>query len=215
MVETESLFAMVAAGQIEELTSALDSSPDLAAATNAQGISLLLWAKYHRRQACAETIYTGINDPSANEAVAMNDVAALSNWLRRDSTLLQQFSSDGFTLLHYACFFAHPDCVSLLLEQGAEVNCCAQNSTKVYPLHSAAAAQAVPIASQLLAKGANVNVQQAGGFTALMAAALHNNDELINLLCGYGADLNLRDDEGKSAYDHGLEKGFDIEKLAV
>ena len=53
----------------------------------------------------------------------------------------------------------------------------------------------------LLREGANPDAQQAGGFTALHAAAQHNNPEMIQALLDSGADISLRADDGKTAAD--------------
>jgi ankyrin repeat protein len=211
--DIETVFKWAATGQLAEIETALTNTPELVSATNAQGISLLLWAMYHRQKEIAKVVYKAVANPSAEEAVAMNDVDTVRALMKQEPAIVKLFSSDGFTLLHYACFFASLDCVEYLLTQNVDINCPAQNPIKVYPLHSAAAAQSIPIVKLLLAADANPNVQQTGGFTALMSAAAHNNIELIKLLLQYGADKTVKDDESKTAYDHGFEKGFDIETL--
>ncbi|MNW13670.1 Ankyrin repeat protein [compost metagenome] len=60
----------------------------------------------------------------------------------------------------------------------------------------------------LLEAGAEVNVKQQAGFTALHAAAQTGNIELIILLLEYSADLNVRMEGGKLPADLAEEKGF-------
>ena len=220
MTNLQTLFDSAAAGDLEILTQALEANPELAQAVNEGGINLLMWAMYNRQTEAANLIYKHLDNPSAEQAVAVNDIEALKTALANNSDpnnpeLISAYSNDGFTLLHYACFFAHPDCVKYLLQQHAEVNSAAQNPSKVYPIHSAAAAQSVVIVDLLLTAGANPNVQQSGGFTPLMSAAVHNNAELITLLLANGADKAQTDDEGKTAWDHGESKGFEISVLKI
>ena len=66
----------------------------------------------------------------------------------------------------------------------AEVNAVANNATRVQPLHSAAAQRSVAIVRMLLDAGANVHAKQEGGYTALDAAVMHKDDELISVLRG-------------------------------
>ncbi len=47
--------------------------------------------------------------------------------------------------------------------------------------------------------GANVNAQDASGFTALMAAALRRDPEVMTILLNAGADPNLRSNQGQTA----------------
>ena len=51
----------------------------------------------------------------------------------------------------------------------------------------------------LLREGANPDAQQQGGFTALHAAAQHNNAEMAKALLDAGADVSLRTEDGKTA----------------
>ena len=48
----------------------------------------------------------------------------------------------------------------------------------------------------------NVNVGGYNGYTPLIHAVFHNNEDLVKFLLHYGADVNICDDEGKTALDH-------------
>ena len=52
------------------------------------------------------------------------------------------------------------------------------------------------ITAALIAAGAEVNVQQQGGFTPLHEAALSGKTELARLLLAHGADASLATDDG-------------------
>jgi ankyrin repeat protein len=69
----------------------------------------------------------------------------------------------------------------------------------VRPLHSAAATRDAESARLLLEAGADPDARQAGGFTALQAAAHHDDDALAGLLLHHGADRGLRNDDGADA----------------
>lgn len=206
----EALFQHAAAGQVGELEHHLQLKPRLSASTNQQGIGLLLWAMYHRQQDAAKLIYRFIEEPDALEAAAMGDAERLRVLLDLSTDLLDLRSADGFTPLHYACFFGHENAALLLIERGADVNSPAHNPSRVYPLHSAAACQSVAIVKCLLDNGADPDVQQQGGYTALMSAAIHGNRRLIKVLLEAGADRGKTDDKGQTAHDHAAEKGFEI-----
>ncbi len=207
---TATLFDLASNNKTEELEQILKADPSKSGLKNEQGIRLLMWAMYHHQKEAAAVVYQYLLSPEPGEVIALNDLLKLKQLLERDAELINEFSNDGFTLLHYACFFGHIECSSFLIELGAKVNVAAENPSKVYPLHSAVAAQAVGIVKILLEFGADTNARQAGGYTALMSAAMHNNQELIDLLLSHNADIAVQDDSGKTAYDHGLEKGFDL-----
>ena len=51
MKEAPQLFDRIAQGDREGLRTLLDADPDQASSRNPQGISALMWAKYHRHDA--------------------------------------------------------------------------------------------------------------------------------------------------------------------
>ena len=133
--------------------------------------------------------------------------------LSADPTLMRSESPDGFTALHLAAFFGHPETVGLLIERGAPVDAWTSNTFHNQPLHAAVAGSDPPtriaIARLLLDAGAEPGTQQSDGSTPLMSAA-HNGDEaLVDLLVGAGADLTTRDQSGRTAADHAREAGRD------
>ena len=54
----------------------------------------------------------------------------------------------------------------------------------------------------LLEKGAQVNMQDTYGLTALTFASQMGRTEIVKLLLGKGADPNIKSDEVKTAYDY-------------
>ena len=60
----------------------------------------------------------------------------------------------------------------------------------------------------LLQRGAEVNLQDSKGRTALMKAAYSNHDPtVVSRLLRAGADMTLHDVDGKTALKHAEEKG--------
>ena len=55
------------------------------------------------------------------------------------------------------------------------------------------------LTSRLLESGANPNIPDAGGTTALMMAAYYAHIGIMERLFAYGADVNRRDDNGENA----------------
>jgi ankyrin repeat protein len=138
------------------------------------------------------------------EAAAIGDDGGLRLLLDDDPSLVNAWSEDGFTPLHFAAFFGHPTAARLLVERGAELGARSTNKQFAYdatPLHSAAAAGRRDVCEVLLDAGADVNAVQHGGYTALLDAAANGNAELVDFLLARGADPAARLGDGRSAAD--------------
>jgi uncharacterized protein len=192
------LIAAVKAGDVAAVEAQLAQDPALAGSRE-DGISAVRIALYHRRPAVLEALLAAQPPLDGLDHAALGRADDLRRDLARDADLVARRSADGFTALHYACFFGGAAAAAALLDAGAEPDAEADNPTRVHPLHSAAAARDPESARLLLEAGADPDARQAGGFTALQAAALHDDDALAALLLRHGADPALRNDEGTDA----------------
>ena len=85
----------------------------------------------------------------------------------------------GYTPLQTAAVHGRRDTAQLLIDNGAEMD-----------LFSAAALNMLDTAEQLIAQGADVNKEYHKDYTALHAAVLTDNHEMIRLLLKHGADID-------------------------
>ena len=124
---------------------------------------------------------------------------------------------EGRTIFHYAAIRAHAQLLSVALHRinspiifdvGDVANktplYCATLAHHMVPLH-----QVLMTTSMLLEAGADVNVQNSDGQSALMLAATEGCDELVRLLLDAGADVNAQDSSGRSALMLAAEEGND------
>ncbi len=193
----EDLFAAIQAGDETAVRDMLRDEPSLAGERSPSGISAILAALYHRKPELAEILV------SAGAPIDMFDAAALGRIDRLEDLAGngEAWSGDGFTPLHLACFFGRLEAARWLLDHGALVDAEARNPMKVRPIHSAAASRKSDVVRMLVERGASVDAQQAGGWTALMAAALHGDEAMAKILVDAGADPRRRADDGRSALD--------------
>ena len=105
------------------------------------------------------------------------------------------------TPLHLACKGLSPNIISLLIDNGADVN--AQDTARMSPLHHVLLTakknnvEKVTECLHLLIKNkANVNLSDQMGYTALHLAAVRAEEAWVNVLISAGADLGSKNNEG-------------------
>jgi ankyrin repeat protein len=200
-------FAAVKAGDMTLLKQVLAASPDKASSRDDAGVSLLMTARYRMRLDMVEEILSHHGALDVFEAASLGKMERVRMILARDAGAIDAHSADGFTPLHLAAFFGQPAVMELLLDRGARVDAISSNAMKLRALHSAAAADNLDAVTLLLARGAEVNAHQHGGFTALMAAASNGNLAMVSVLLDKGADASLTTDDGTRAVDLARAKG--------
>ena len=201
------LFDAIQSGNLERLKALLAEDPQLAGARDPAGLSAVLHARYRSRLDMVEALLAQNPPLDIFEAAAMGNKPRVAELLSRQPELARAYSPDGFTPLHLASFFGHPEVAELLLKYHAEVNAVSRNTMSVKPLHSAAATRQRRIVELLLENGAEVNAAQHGGWTALHAAADNGDSATAELLLSYGANPAAKSDDGRTPVDMAAAKG--------
>jgi uncharacterized protein len=196
---SEKLFEAIAAGDEETVQALVDGRPELAEKRNEAGLSPVLHALYNDKADLAELLLNANPALDVFDAAATGRTRGMEELIDAEPELARNWSTDGFTPLHYAAFFGQEDAARILLERGAEVEVVARNEgIRVTPLHSAAAGSHSGIVKLLLEAGADPNAAQDGGFTPLHSAANNDDRESAEALLAAGADPALATDEGKT-----------------
>jgi len=199
-------FELLQAGDFDGIGRLVEAEPGCAEARDANGVSLLMQTLYRGRRDLAEAIAARKKGLDIFEAAALGRMERLRE-LAADQGCVDERSGDGFTALHFACFFGQGEAARVLIEAGAAVDAVAGNPMKVMPLHSAASARNVEAARHLVEHGAPVNARQQGGWTPIHAAAQNGDRAMVELLLRHGADAKLANDDGKTAAMVAREKG--------
>ena len=196
LMAAEQFMATVQSGKVDEVRSMLAKDPSLASTRDGSGVSAIMNALYRGQRQVAEILRSAHPGLDVFEAASVGDDGRIRELLKTAPELANAWSADGFTALHFACFFGQEEAARVLLQAGAEVSAVARNAMQVMPLHSAATARNVPIVRMLLERGAPVNARQQKGWTALHAAAQNRHSEMFELLVSHGADPNLANEDG-------------------
>jgi len=206
-------FELLQAGDADGLRRFLEQDPAASEAVGANGVSLLMHSLYRGRRDLADLIASKKKALDIFEAASLGRIDRLQECIReecsRDASAINSPSKDGFTALHFACFFGQPEAARVLIESGAAVDIVAANPTKVMPLHSAASARNLEAARLLLEHGAPVNLRQQAGWVPIHAAAQNGDRPMVDLLLKYHADPKLANDDGKTAALVAREKGHE------
>ncbi len=207
MDDSQHAFELLQSGDADGLRRLLEKDPAFSEARDPTGVSLLMHSLYRGRHDLAELIASKKKALDIFEATALGRLDRLKQCLRDDPSAIDSRSKDGFTALHFACFFGQPEAAGPLIESGAAVDAVAANPSQVMPLHSAASARNLEAARLLLEHGAPVNARQQGGWVPIHAAAQNGDRPMVELLLKYRADPKLANDQGKTSAMVAREKG--------
>jgi len=203
---TKDFFDAIKQGDKEEVERRLLQDPGLTHATE-NGLSPILVAAYHHQPEIATFLADKTIAIDIFEAAATGKINNIIRLLARDPELVNAYAGDGFQPLGLACFFGHFDAAEYLIQAGASINAQSRNGLKAAPLQSAVAGGHAKIVKMLIARAADPNVREQGGYTPLHAAAQNGAEEIIRILIFGGADLTIKSNDGKTPLDLAMEVG--------
>jgi hypothetical protein len=118
----------------------------------------------------------------------------------------------GTTALMLAAAMHQAAIVSLLLDAKANVNALNQENEAalIYvPQNEETVEEAIAVVRKLSEAGADLNVRQNKGQTALIIAASRCSPRLVQTLMELKADVNIKDNSGQTAYDNACKIVWD------
>ena len=132
--------------------------------------------------------------------VKTNKISSIAKVIEEGALVNDPVSSNGMTALHHAASKGNSDGVTILIDNGADVNLL--DNTDRTALHFAAAdGTSVEAVETLINAGADINAKTTGGDTPLMKAAIFNQAEVVEVLMDKGASVGEQNNCGKTAFD--------------
>lgn len=206
------IYIAVGLGMMERVAKELKADSKLVNARHQDGTMLLHWAARTGQKAIAELLLA--NNAAVNaegridlfkegwggqtplhEAVIgkHKDIAELL--LTRKADVNARDDGEQTPLFYFAIHGGPNGMLRLLLSHKADINARSLGET---PLHYAATFGSKDVVEQLLANGAEVNVQDNHGQTPLHEAARRERPDIVEVLLAYKAEINARDKEGRT-----------------
>jgi uncharacterized protein len=201
---------LIRGGATAEVAAAAEEDPSLIACRDAQGVSAFLWSIYHGQPLIRDFLLAHLPALDVFEASALGDCGRLESLLQQDPMLVHQTSADGWAPLHLAAAFGGPQATALLLAHGAHVHRFSRNPMHNQPLHACIAlSRDCETVRILIAQGADINMEQAGGYTPLHQAAAAGLEEVTRILLEAGANPDCVCHQGKTPADYARERQHD------
>jgi len=131
----------------------------------------------------------------------MNYLMTVPLLIKNGANVNVQETKNDMTPLHMAIKYNLSGIARQLLKNKADPNIAGKfdGITNVTPLMSAVEMNNADLLSNLIATGANVNVQDSEGKTALINAAFWGKRDCVQILLEAGADKTLKDKKGRIA----------------
>lgn len=209
---------LIRSGETAEVAAVAEEDPSLVACRDAQGVSAFLWSIYHRQPLIRDFLLTHLESLDIFEACALGDCSRIELLLQREPMLVHDSSADGWAPLHLAAAFGGHEATALLLTHGAHIHRFSRNPMHNQPLHACIAlSQNIETVRLLIAQGADVNMEQAGGYTPLHQAAAAGHAELTEILLEAGANPSCLCNQGKTPADYARERNHQgvLEQLSA
>jgi ankyrin repeat protein len=189
-------------GDTEKVRALLKDNPAFVCSKDDKGLTPLHQAAAHGHadmaallldsQACVNA--TAIDGSTPLHAAATHGHSDIAELLLTNKAQVNTRTNGGLTPLHLASLLDHRDVAVLLLDNQADVN--SKSGAGVSDENG----PAIHVLSVLLGAGVTIAHTRSygGGATPLHLAALSGHKDLAEILLAHGADVNAKDNSGKT-----------------
>lgn len=184
VADSAALIDAIRGGDAGKVDALLAKNPLLADATDANQQSAVMVAAYAHQFAIAQTLQKVGAELDLFSAAAVGYLPEVEEYYEWNPATIDWYAKDGFTPLQLACYFGQTEVALWLIGKGADIHAVSKNGATLQAIHAAVAGRSPAIVRALLDAGADLNAQQAGGFTPLMAAQQNGDEEIVAMLQG-------------------------------
>ncbi|MFD0862375.1 ankyrin repeat domain-containing protein [Sungkyunkwania multivorans] len=138
-------------------------------------------------------------DKDVFDIARKGSVSELRSLHQIEQDIINTTNEAGYSPLTLACYYNNVEVASYLIAHAEDINGSSKMGT---PLMAATYKGDVEIVRMLLKKGADPNISDPNGTTALIYATMFQNKEIVKMLIEADADIYHIDNKGKSAYDY-------------
>lgn len=196
----DSLKAALVQKDASRIITLIESNPGILDAKDENGSSGFVLIAYSGLKPVFERAIVLKQSFSFHEAIVSGNESVVQEYLNNTgNSLINSYSSDGFTPISLAAFFDQTKIAILLFENGADPDLQATNPSKVNALHSAVTKENFELCKILINAGANVNAEQMQNVTPLHSAAHRGNLNIVQLLVENGAEIDKKMENGDTA----------------
>lgn len=128
-------------------------------------------------------------------------VVEARQWISEKPNSVNEINQYGFSPLILACYSGNIEMVIFLIDNKADINLLSSEGTA---LMAATVKGNTKMTALLLKNGANPDLTNEAGISALMYAVQFKNISIIKLLLQHNANKLLLDKEGRSAFEYAV-----------
>lgn len=147
---------------------------------------------------------TGFSQEDIFDVARKGTVEQVKTLQTQNPDIINTVNEQGFTPLLLACYRGNLDVAKFLIENSKTIDTTSDMGT---PLMACVVKGDSVLARLLLQKGANPNLTDSKGTTALIYAVEFQNIETVQLLLKYNADKTHKNNEGKTAFEFAVFSG--------
>lgn len=203
----DDVFKAIDGADTDMLKEIFDKDSSLVSSKSNDGMSAVLFSLYINKPDITNLILSYEPELDIYDLAALGGAAQLSALIATDAKIVHEYNGVGFTALHIASYFGYEDIVTLILENGGEVDKRTMDGSDLTALQSAVSNLKIDVVKALLNFKADVDVRMLGGFTPLMTAAAMGSKELVSLLIDSNANKTLISDDGRDALAFATSSG--------